>query len=118
MAQQKLTNYLRTFRKRSHLSQDEVAYLLGSGSGSKISRYERFARVPTLQTAMALEVIFGVPIHELFAGMFNQVESHTRRRAHHLVRRFDRIGSNRLAVIDLKILKRLIADQVKAEVNE
>jgi len=66
----KLNNYLRTYRKRASLSQDEVAYLLGCRSGAKVSRYERFARQPTLQTALAYEAIFGVPVRELFAGIY------------------------------------------------
>ena len=65
----RLDNYLRTYRKRAGLSQDEVAFLLGSRSGAKVSRYELFRRLPTLETALALEAIFGVPVRELFAGL-------------------------------------------------
>jgi len=34
----KLQNYLRTYRKRNSLSQDEMAFLLGCQSGTKVSR--------------------------------------------------------------------------------
>ena len=44
-----LENYLRTYRKRSNLSQDEVAFLLGCRGGTKVSRYERHARKPNLE---------------------------------------------------------------------
>ena len=63
-------NYLRTFRKRSGLSQDEVAFLLGGENGGMVSRYEQFNRVPSLETACDLEVLFRIPVRDLFAGTF------------------------------------------------
>ena len=68
----KLQNYVRTYRKRAGLSQDEMALLLGCRSGAKVSRYERFAREPTLQTALAYEAVFGAPVSELFGGVYEQ----------------------------------------------
>ncbi len=118
MVQQKLTNYLRTFRKRSHLSQDEVAFLLGGGSGCKVSRYERFTRVPNLQTAMAFEVVYGIPIKELFAGIFQKVEGQTLRRARLLASRLTKNDPSRLRVIRLKILERFIPNQETMGLHE
>jgi len=57
---QKLQNYLCTYRKRSSLSQDEVASLLGCESGTKISRYECFDRKPGLEATLACAIVFGV----------------------------------------------------------
>ena len=73
----KLENYLRTYRKRSGLSQDEVAFLLGCQNGTKVSRYERFARKPSLETLFAYEVVFGASARELFAGAYQKVEKKT-----------------------------------------
>src|SRR2546422_855228 len=77
----RLPNYLRTHRKRAGLSQDEVAYLLGCRSGAKVSRYERLARRPSLETAFAYEAVFGVPARELFAGVYEKVEEQIKKRA-------------------------------------
>src|SRR2546422_5660745 len=77
----RLPNYLRTHRKRAGLSQDEVAYLLGCRSGAKVSRYERLARKPSLETAFAYEAVFKVPARELFAGVYEKVEAEIRKRA-------------------------------------
>jgi transcriptional regulator with XRE-family HTH domain len=74
MAADPLNNYIRTHRRRACFSQEELAFLMGSGSGTKISRYERERRDPTLDTVLTLEAIFGVPIRELFAGRFHTVE--------------------------------------------
>jgi transcriptional regulator with XRE-family HTH domain len=84
---EKLSNYLKAERKRTGLSQKEVAFLLGCTSGAKVSRYERFHREPTLRTALAYEALFHVPVAELFAGMAEETQRDTRRRARRLTRR-------------------------------
>src|SRR5689334_6382351 len=83
----KLDNYLRTYRRRSGFSQDELAYLLGTSDGAKVSRYERNGRQPTLDTALAFQAIFNVPAEKLFAGRFQKAERAVRRRARLLARR-------------------------------
>lgn len=80
-----LPNYLRSYRKRFALSQDEVALLMGTISGDKICRYERFTRVPKLETAIALEVILKTPFRELFPGLYRQIERDTAARARGLL---------------------------------
>ena len=72
-----LPNYLRTHRKRHALSQEEVAYLLGgtgTGMGSKVSLDENLGREMGLRTALAYELLYGVPMRELFAGAFEEVQ--------------------------------------------
>ena len=69
MATPRLENYLRTYRKQSGLTQDEVGFLLGCENGAQVSRYEKRHRLPPLETALACEEIFGVPVSELFAGV-------------------------------------------------
>ncbi len=69
-----LHNYLRTYRKRSSLSQQEVAFLLGSTERAKVSRYEQGHRLPPLRTALALAAIFDVSIAVLFGGIQEQVK--------------------------------------------
>ena len=80
-------SYLRTYRKRGGLTQDEMAFLLGCQSGAKISRFERLARQPNLETALACQVLFGVPAHELFPGVFAEVEKTVTERARQLMAR-------------------------------
>jgi transcriptional regulator with XRE-family HTH domain len=102
---QKLQNYLRTYRKRSSLSQDEVAYLLGCQSGTKVSRYERHTRKPNLETLFAYEMVFGAPARELFAGVFQKVEKKIFHRTQLLTRKLNRATSDRMATRKLQILK-------------
>jgi DNA-binding XRE family transcriptional regulator len=72
-----LFNYLRTHRKRLALSQEEVAFLLGvtgMDRGIKVCRDEKIAREPGLTTALAYQAIYGKPVSELFAGLYEQVQ--------------------------------------------
>jgi transcriptional regulator with XRE-family HTH domain len=80
-------SYLRTYRKRGGLTQDEMAFLIGYQSGTKVSRFERLARQPNLETALACQVVFGIPAHKLFPGMFAEVEKTVTERARMLASR-------------------------------
>jgi len=89
MASPQLPNYLLSHRKRLALSQDEVAFLLGAESGAKVCRYERFAREPGLQTALAYQAVFRRPVSELFGGLYREIEKKVASRAMTLLERVD-----------------------------
>ena len=73
MTSQKLGNYLKAYRKRSGLSQSEVAYLLGSKNAAQVSRYERRRCMPPLRTALAFQAALDTPLSELYAGTYESV---------------------------------------------
>ena len=102
---QKLQNYLRTYRKRAGLSQDEMAFLLGYRSGTKVSRYERFARQPSLQNALAYEVIFRAQLRAVFGGIYQQVERKTLKRVQLLVQKLERAKPDHKTTRKLSMLK-------------
>lgn len=89
MSTQPLPNYWKTHRKRSALTQHELATLLGCAHGSKVSRYERNARLPTLETLIAYEILFKTPWRELLPGEYNRVYHTIRARAQALSREID-----------------------------
>ena len=97
MATEKLTNYLRTHRKRLGLTQKQVAFLLECEADKSISRHETFSRVPSLETALAYEAIYGVPIRELFAGMFEEVDQKIAKQRRRLIEQLDAAEPARLA---------------------
>jgi DNA-binding XRE family transcriptional regulator len=84
MSSYHLSNHLRKYRKRSALSQGDVAYLLGDQGSAKVCRHERFFHEPGLQTALAYEAIFGCPVSELFPGLFEKTQKQVRARAKQL----------------------------------
>lgn len=77
----RLPNYVRTYRKRTGLTQDEIAFLLGCRDGSRVSKYESFVRNPNLETALAYKAVFRAPVCELFAGLDQKVEAAVHNRA-------------------------------------
>src|SRR6266478_4899778 len=81
MTSHKLANYLRAYRKRSGLSQSEVAYLLGCKNGNQVSRYERRQHMAPLRTALAFQAALGTPLAELYAGTYESVVKQVRSRA-------------------------------------
>jgi transcriptional regulator with XRE-family HTH domain len=82
--------YLRTFRRRSGLTQAELAFLLGADDGAQVSRYERLSRRPSFQTALGLQAVFGVPAETLLPVVSAEVERKIISRAHLLSRRLER----------------------------
>lgn len=102
-----LTNYLRTHRKRAHLTQDEVAFLLGSRKGAHVSRHERFNRQPSLPAAFAYEVLFRVPAKDLFAGLHEAAERAMRSRARALLKRLAHAKPTRQVTHKLAHLKKV-----------
>jgi transcriptional regulator with XRE-family HTH domain len=105
MPSNSLPHYLRTYRRRSALSQGQLAWLLGCQAGSKVSRYERFARTPNLQTVFAYEIIFRTPARELFAGTFAAVAHATLKRVDSLTVRLRHQAPNRLVTAQLAALE-------------
>jgi len=74
MASQPPLNHLLKHRKTLALSQEELAFLLGALYGTKVCRYERQLREPSLQTILAYEAVFNQPASKLFPASFRRVE--------------------------------------------
>jgi transcriptional regulator with XRE-family HTH domain len=100
-------NYVRTCRRRSGLSQRELAFLLGCENESKVSRYEHIARVPTLEAALAYEAVFGVPTRKLFAGVYEHTLITVQERAKVLVERLAQNKSDMQTTRKLELLASL-----------
>jgi DNA-binding XRE family transcriptional regulator len=114
----RLHNYLLTYRKRFGLSQTEVAFLLGCRHRTKVGDYEQYTRRPMLETALAYEVVFGTPVRELFAGMSDEVEIVTHRRARVLARRLSAATQTPLIVRKLELLRQIISGSGSEPVHE
>lgn len=80
-----LPNYIRTFRRRSFLSQGELSFLLGSASGSTAVRHEAGHRVPDLKKALAYSAALQVDPRQLFAGHYEDQARAIRGRAAELL---------------------------------
>jgi transcriptional regulator with XRE-family HTH domain len=108
MKTKRLSNYLRTYRRRAGLSQNEVAFLLGCKDKVIVSRFERGTSVPTLKTALAYQAIFGASVSELFAGMYEDIESQIIEQAKLLIENYHKSSNKKVEAHKKEFLRVLI----------
>lgn len=104
----KLRNYLRTYRRRWRLTQDELAFLLGYSDQSIIARFERQERTITLPVAYACELLFGVKPTEMFPACFGDLEQALIERTHALRDRLLRSTPTQRTLAKLELLQEAI----------
>lgn len=113
----RISNYLKTYRKSSGLTQAELAFLFGCKSGTKVSRYERLSRNPNLKIAFACQVIFSIPPHKLFPLIFEKVEEETLKRTYLLSRKLNKSEGGPKITRKLEILKSLSSGKASESAN-
>jgi transcriptional regulator with XRE-family HTH domain len=91
---------------RHGLSPEELAYLVNQRSPSAIAQYESGARVPTLESALALQVVFGVKPNDLFPALFDCIESDVMARAKELLEKLNGL-TDRLSVAKRGLLEEM-----------
>jgi DNA-binding XRE family transcriptional regulator len=84
MARKFIAPYLKALRRRSALSQEDVAFLLGAFTGTRVSRHETGACVPPLEVVLAYEVIFDVAIADIYEDEVLRIMARVRKRARNL----------------------------------
>ena len=104
MPHPKLPNYIRTHRKRTHLTQREVTFLLGSKTSAHVCRHERLEQTPNLQTLLAYEFLFRTPVRNLFAEVHQDVEQRLLRRIRVLIQKLATSGYSRAKARKIEIL--------------
>ena len=75
-------------------TQDEMAFLLGASSGSRVSRYESFKRLPQLNMVMAYLAVHQRSLQDLFAGHYRDVAISVLDRARELRERVKATGND------------------------
>ena len=75
MAPTSVGTYLKFLRKKSGLSQRELARILGSVTVSQISCHERSITAPTLIAAFGYQAIFQKPAADIFPGLYYTIEA-------------------------------------------
>lgn len=80
MTKQKHINELEAYRRRMRFSQQEVSELANMEDRSLLSRYERGEHMPTLMTALALEIIYRIPIAFCYPQLYSKLRDEIRSR--------------------------------------
>src|SRR5262245_7566576 len=102
---------LRAHRKRSGLTQKELAFLLGGKQHSTISRYEAGDRRPDLRTALAYGLLFESALRDLFPGVQAEVVNGVGERALRLWQEISGRGEGGKIKYKLKKLGHLKKDE-------
>jgi DNA-binding XRE family transcriptional regulator len=103
-------NYVRTFRKRHALSEEELAFLVDQRAQSAVAQFESGDRVPNLQCALALQVLFRQPPHQMFPDAYEWVEDGVMRRAAVLIEKL-RTATDRNSVAKREFLEGLAREE-------
>jgi len=76
------SSHLAEIRKSKHISQKQVASLLGHKNTTQISRFEQGFRVPDLKSALKLAQIYNMPIRvmldEYYSSCRHEIEQEKR----------------------------------------
>lgn len=87
------TSYLRTFRRRTGLTQEEIAFLLCGGcdpetrksacqtTGTTVSRHERGEQRPSLEILIAYEIILDTQLNRIYPEWYAALHRRIRDRA-------------------------------------
>jgi transcriptional regulator with XRE-family HTH domain len=84
MKNRRLASHLRTHRRRAGLSQRQVGQLLGYRGDAQVSRHENSEAAPLLASAFGYQIMFRVPLHALFPGIYENVKESIERRLQEL----------------------------------
>lgn len=109
-----LHSYLKTYRKQSGLTHEEIAFLIGGMAGTSYSRHETGRRLPMLRTALMYEFIFGVTVRTLYEGVFHEVRLSVAVRARGLMASLERQPPSVERDRKLNIVRRLVRDPAVA----
>ena len=109
MRHEPLRTYLRTYRRRTCLSQDDVAFLLGSLDGGIVSRHERGHRTPVLAGLLGYSLVFNASLHQLYEGTSRNVQAIVCKRARGLLRSLERQPHTPVRQRKIAVLGRIIS---------
>jgi transcriptional regulator with XRE-family HTH domain len=76
-------NFLRIYRKRSPLTQADIAFLMKLSDYSNISRYEKGQRSPSMEFLLVYHILFATSIESFFepqseiirSGLLERIEA-------------------------------------------
>ncbi len=69
-------NYLRTYRKNTHITQFDIAELLDLKDNSIVSRCETGQRDPNIEMLLVYHVLFEAPVESLVSNYVDVVTEH------------------------------------------
>ena len=87
---------LRKHRKRSPFTQQDIADLMGDKDISQISRYETSPVHPQVELGLLYEILFGIPISELFPNQKQSIISRLQKRIPNIIHELECLDLNEI----------------------
>jgi transcriptional regulator with XRE-family HTH domain len=87
-----INNRLWQIRKLRGLEQKQIAYLLNHHTADQVSRYEIGTRLPTLETALLLEMLYGAPLRVLYKDLYERLQAGLKDRFERIPQLQDRLA--------------------------
>jgi|SRR5579862_993249 len=113
-----VSTYLRFIRRRSGITQKQLAEFLGTVTSSQVSRHERSAGPPNLLTAFGYQVIFRRPVSEIFPGLYHAVEAAVEERLAELEEELGKSALRGRAAAGVARQLEWLAERRDSEINE
>jgi DNA-binding XRE family transcriptional regulator len=98
----------RSWRRRSGLTQDDVAFLVGLRAASQVSRHESGDREPDLRLALGYKLVFDATVHELLPRIYFDVAASIGKRAQMLLERERTMPDTQRSTCKAEHLQKLI----------
>jgi DNA-binding XRE family transcriptional regulator len=98
----------RSSRRRSSMTQDDVAFLVGLRAASQVSRHESGEREPDLRLALGYKLIFNATVHELLPHIYLDVAQQISSRARTLLNRESEIPETQRSTCKIEHLRDLV----------
>ncbi|MBS1683207.1 MAG: helix-turn-helix transcriptional regulator [Bacteroidetes bacterium] len=73
-------SYLRQHRKRSPLTQNDIAFIMHLSDFANVCRWEKGLRQPTIEAIIIYHLLFGFPIETLFETQKHELGKNTAER--------------------------------------
>ncbi len=70
----KSSNYLKAYRRRAHLTQEELSFLLGIKDKSSLSRIESGDRKPSIEMLLLCKHIFGEELTRIYLPITDETK--------------------------------------------
>lgn len=105
--------FLRTSRKRSPLTQSDIAYLMELPDDSNISRYEKGQRTPPIELLLIYHHLFDTSIESFFELQSNRMLTSLTERIQYLIDNLKQDNRTSNAAMRIKFLQNVVTRLAK-----
>ena len=101
-------NFLRLYRKRTPLTQGDIAFLLGLSDESNISRYEKGQREPSIDVLLFYHLLFDTTIESFFEYQSGDAGNQLTIKINDLILELEKDSANPKNIARIKFLESVI----------